>query len=246
AYYSRTDSESHPSSSPSRAPSLSGDHESERAIESGPDSRSEPHLGVLLGSEDCVNGSTVPLSTSLQSSQHALSREIRQLRQRVEEGIYNNYELLVQTCIPSTAILNTAKVRRYRDQTEALTQAVSHIDEDCRGLASSDLPMDTMVRITELAATRDLVDSVAELLMLDRTIASLGGNASEALQVYENAKAAVEAVPELRASPAISAVLIRSSRALAKIQRQMITKVGGVSNYGLDSQSPGSSVPESN
>ncbi|KAF4696777.1 Signal recognition particle core component [Perkinsus olseni] len=172
--------------------------------------------GVLLGSEDCVNGSTVPLSTSLQSSQHALSREIRQLHQRVEEGTYNDYELLVQTCIPSTGILNTAK------------------------LASSDLPMDKMERITELAATRDLVDLVAELLMLDRTIASLGGNASEALQVYENAKAAVEAVPELRASPAISAVLIRSSRALVEIQRQMITKVGGVS------QSPGCSVPESN
>ncbi|KAF4752498.1 Signal recognition particle core component, partial [Perkinsus olseni] len=126
--------------------------------------------GVLLGSGDCVNGSTVPLSTSLQSSQHALSREIRQLHQRVEEGTYNDYELLVQTCIPSTGILNTAKVGRYREQAEALTQAVSQIDEDCRGLASSDLPMDKMERITELAATRDLVDLVAELLMLDRTV----------------------------------------------------------------------------
>ncbi|KAF4730088.1 hypothetical protein FOZ63_000253 [Perkinsus olseni] len=165
---------------------------------------------------------------------------------QVEEGTYNDYELLVQTCIPSAGLLNTAKVGRYRDQTEALARAMSNIQEDCRGLASSDLPMDKMKRITELAATRDLVDLVAELLMLDRTIATLGGNASEALQVYENAKAAVEAVPELRDSPAISAALIRSSRALVKIQRQMITKVGGVSNYGLDSQSPGSSVPESN
>ncbi|KAF4740416.1 hypothetical protein FOZ63_011002, partial [Perkinsus olseni] len=147
AYYSRTDSESHPSSSPSRAPSLSEDHESERAIESGPDSRSEPHLGVLLGSGDCVNGSTVPLSTSLQSSQHALSREIRQLHQRVEEGTYNDYELLVQTCIPSTGILNTAKVGRYREQAEALTQAVSQIDEDCRGVGLDFLGGHSLLRL---------------------------------------------------------------------------------------------------
>ncbi|KAF4661928.1 hypothetical protein FOL47_006500, partial [Perkinsus chesapeaki] len=160
---------------------------------------------------------------SLKSSQQAVSKEIKVLNEKMEEALYRDYRLLVDTCAPTTGLLSTAKVAAYQERAKSLGITIADINKSCNKLGKGELSNDRMSRIRQLSVARDLVTTISELINLDQTITAASDNASlwpDIVMTYKSATEAVEAIPALKSSPAVSIAMAKSAEAMDKIKER--------------------------